>query len=218
MSKNCFFCGQKLSFFNSQEVDGLSICAECGNLWDSIKFATTEEELQKAETVLLSRATANPLESKYRIANVALLSLKELDAPTEELEKRERILKEEELRREEERRQEKEEKRRQEEKMADLARLEQEATDAFLKENGHEGYYEYRVLSLVDDNSGAIDINTIYKQLNDLGRQGWRLRCAFTNEIGKNSSSAGVGGFSSGTNATVDQNVLILERFIRFKS
>lgn len=51
------------------------------------------------------------------------------------------------------------------------------------------------------------------EQLNKLGREGWHLKCAYTNELGHNTTP----GFSGSTNATIDQNILIFERFIKFK-
>ncbi len=94
--------------------------------------------------------------------------------------------------------------------------LEQNKTDNYLKNNGYEGYYEYRILNIHDEKSGAVNIEHMLNELNSLGRQGWQIKCAFTNELGKNSMSAGLGGFSLGTNSTVDQSILILERFVKF--
>ena len=76
------------------------------------------------------------------------------------------------------------------------------------------GYWEYKVVTLYDSDSGSIDAMRLEGTINDLGKEGWRLRCAFTNELGHNTNTAGVGGISSGTNATIDQNVLIFERFV----
>ena len=84
-----------------------------------------------------------------------------------------------------------------------------------LSEMGLDGYYEYKVVSLNDDNAGGIYSSTIENTLNELGLDGWHLRCAYTNELGKNSNSGGIGGFSTGTNSTIDQNILIFERFVR---
>ena len=94
---------------------------------------------------------------------------------------------------------------------------EQEDRDAFLKENGHEGYYEYKVISLSDNQYGERNVGELSSMLNSLGRDGWHLKCAYSNEMGHNSTSGGIGGFSTGTNATIDQNILIFERFIKFK-
>ena len=86
-----------------------------------------------------------------------------------------------------------------------------------LQRQGYDGYWEYQVLSLVDDNQGAITPQKIRDKLNELALDGWRLKCSYANELGSNSSSSGIGGFSTGTNSTIDQNIFILERFIKFK-
>lgn len=81
-----------------------------------------------------------------------------------------------------------------------------------LKATGRDGYYEYKVISLVDKR-GAVDIERLMNELNDLGLDGWRLQCAYTNEMGKDSLSiAGIG-----LNSTSDQNILIFERFVKFE-
>lgn len=82
----------------------------------------------------------------------------------------------------------------------------------YLKTLGKDGYYEYKVISLVDK-KGAVDTERLMAQLNDLGLDGWRLQCAYTNEMGKNALE--IAGF--GINATADQNILILERFVKFE-
>ena len=81
-----------------------------------------------------------------------------------------------------------------------------------LKAIGEAGYYEYKVISIADK-KGAVDIEAITAELNDLGLDGWQLQCGYTNEMGKNSLS--IAGF--GRNYTSDQNVLILKRFIKFE-
>ena len=84
-----------------------------------------------------------------------------------------------------------------------------------LRKKGFDGYYEYKVVSLDDDNAGGIYPTTIEDKLNELGLDGWHLRCAYANELGKNSNSGGYGGFSIGRNSSIDQNILIFERFVR---
>lgn len=75
--------------------------------------------------------------------------------------------------------------------------------------------YEYEVVSIVDSKTGAIDVNLLKKTLQEYGMEGWRLVNSFTNEIGHNVSSLGVAGISTGTNATIDQTLLIFERCIK---
>lgn len=91
-----------------------------------------------------------------------------------------------------------------------------------LKDNHHEGYYEYKVISLSDfgglfsSNSGRVDIDKMTAVLNDMGLDGWHLVIAYSNELGKNALSGGAGGVLLGVNSTADENILIFERFIKF--
>lgn len=92
-----------------------------------------------------------------------------------------------------------------------------------LKSTGRDGYYEYKVLSLLDKgglfkkDSGRVDIQSMTQTLNELGREGWQLVTAYSNELGKNALSGGAGGAMFGVNSTVDENILIFERFIKIK-
>lgn len=70
-------------------------------------------------------------------------------------------------------------------------------------------------MSLADDNGGALPVSRITGLLNEYALDGWRLVSAYANELGHNSSSSGIGGFSVGSNSTVDQHILILERFVK---
>ena len=69
------------------------------------------------------------------------------------------------------------------EKGQELAQKEREQIDAFLKENGHEGCYEYMAIDLTDNHFGSLDTNKLTDSLNSLGRNGWRLKCAYANEL-----------------------------------
>lgn len=112
-----------------------------------------------------------------------------------------------------EKQQEAEEKRIAEEQARQKAEQEKyQARINHLKATGRDGYYEYKVISLVDK-KGAVDTERLMAQLNDLGLDGWRLQCAYTNEMGKDSLQ--IAGF--GINATADQNILIFERFVKFE-
>ena len=84
-----------------------------------------------------------------------------------------------------------------------------------LRSKGYEGYYEYTTLSLIDNDGGELTPYQVTQLLNDYALDGWKLATAYTNELGHNSTSGGFGGISSGTNSTIDQHILILERFVR---
>lgn len=193
----CEFCGLRWS---DDMRFGVKLCNEC------IRLYSSPDIIEDISSLPIERATPAALQlfdKKLKINEVK-----------KEMERRRAIeLEEQRLR----------SIQRQEEEIKainariEMQRLEQEKMDAFLKENGHEGYYEFKVLSILDERSGSVNVNELMDRLNYFGRQGWRLRCAFTNELGKNSASVGMGGFSIGTNSTADQSVLILERFIKFK-
>lgn len=84
---------------------------------------------------------------------------------------------------------------------------------ANLKARGYDGYYEYTTLSLTDDNAGGIYTDTIDNRLNDLALDGWRLVSSYTNELGRNTTPGTA--YSAGSNSTIDQHILIFERFVK---
>lgn len=102
-----------------------------------------------------------------------------------------------------------------EDKQSECQRKDFEERVNRLKENGYEGYFEYKTLSVVDKYSGRINTDKVTQLLNDYALDGWRLVSAYTNGVGYNSTGSGIGGFSIGANSTIDQHILILERFVR---
>lgn len=72
--------------------------------------------------------------------------------------------------------------------------------------------YEYRVELIPDLSSGQMDYVKINNVLNTYAKNRWRLHTIITNEVGKVSRVAGVGGFSTGVNATIDTTMMIFER------
>jgi len=90
-----------------------------------------------------------------------------------------------------------------------------------LNKLGLDGYYEYKVISLLDEsgffskNPGKVDTYTMAEKLNELGIEGWRLVTAYSNELGKNALGGGAGGAAFGINSTIDENILIFERFVK---
>ena len=119
---------------------------------------------------------------------------------------------------EEQRKKEEEQRKREEERLArarEAARRQEIFNNriARLKARGYDGYYEYMSLSLTDDDAGGILTSGIDRRLNDLALDGWRLVSSYTNELGRNSTPGTA--YSAGSNATIDQHILILERFVK---
>lgn len=80
-----------------------------------------------------------------------------------------------------------------------------------LVKRGRQGYFEYEVHSMLDKH-GRTNVEHVEKLLKEKGLEGWRLKGIVNNELGKNALA--VGGF--GINSTVEETVLILERYIEF--
>lgn len=70
--------------------------------------------------------------------------------------------------------------------------------------------YEYRVETITDLYNGAINVVQMQNILADYAKRGWRLHSVFTNELGKN----GVTANNVNINATMDQTILVFERYI----
>lgn len=78
--------------------------------------------------------------------------------------------------------------------------------------------YEYEIESITDSATGYINKGELKELLTRYASKGWRLKFALTNELGINKSSVGYGGFAAGTNATIDETLLIFERKVRTSS
>lgn len=71
--------------------------------------------------------------------------------------------------------------------------------------------YEYVVERIVDD-GGKTNIGRMSQIINSYAQKGWHVKTTFTNEMGQNLSTIGIGGVSSGTNYTTDEVVIVFER------
>lgn len=114
-------------------------------------------------------------------------------------------------------REEKEQKEREIKQKLEKTKKEKEILIKRLKENGLDEYCEYKVLKIADSRKGFIDEGSLEKNLNYYALEGWRVKTAYTNELGKNSHSVGIGGISTGTNSTCDEHIIILERIVKIK-
>ncbi len=102
-------------------------------------------------------------------------------------------------------------------RLLERAKKEKEMKLNQLKENGFEEYCEYKVLTVSDAGSGVLDVFSLEESLNKYALEGWRVKTSYTNELGKNSNMVGFGGFSTSTNSTIDEHIIILERVIKIK-
>ena len=74
--------------------------------------------------------------------------------------------------------------------------------------------YEYTTARIIDNADGSTNQMQLQSVLMEYANAGWKLHSVTTNEIGKNVSSVSIGRFTGGTNATMDEVILIFERMI----
>ena len=75
-------------------------------------------------------------------------------------------------------------------------------------------HYEYTVARVLDNRNDSTNQEKLQSVLTEYAREGWKLHSVITNEIGKNISAVSIGGITGGTNATVDEIILIFERMV----
>lgn len=81
-----------------------------------------------------------------------------------------------------------------------------------LKNESRNRRMEYAVETVRDRGNGGADETALNDVLTMYGEKGWRLKFCFTDEVGVESHSATVAGYTTGTNATINEIVLIFER------
>ena len=75
-------------------------------------------------------------------------------------------------------------------------------------------HYEYTLARVLDNRNGSTNQEKLQSVLTEYAMEGWKLHSVITNEIGKNISAVSIGGITGGTNATVDEIILIFERMV----
>ena len=76
--------------------------------------------------------------------------------------------------------------------------------------NSFNVFYEYDVVTLVNEDHGQVDKIKMIKIMNEKAREGWKLHTIYSNELGKNALR--ILGF--GVNTTACEDVMIFERRI----
>lgn len=86
------------------------------------------------------------------------------------------------------------------------------AKDIMGEEKVSDGYWEY-ITDTIADQYGAINSEKVQTLLNQRSKEGWRLKHAIVNELGKNAVGVGVGDVAIGTNSSHDITLFIFERY-----
>ena len=75
--------------------------------------------------------------------------------------------------------------------------------------------YEYDIIILNDLPDGTVDEVVLKNELIEHAAKGWRLHTIFSNDVGKNITNGSNQYLSIGSNATINQTVMIFERCIK---
>lgn len=205
MKKNCISCGKGTSHFDMplELVGDQVLCRKCA---DNIIYDINKvyENMPEEDFCKIKEKIIDDCQNKFSqdILSVIIATINNRYGILENEDIQKTIIEQENLKRE----------RWQQEYQLKIDNLDKLGLD---------GYYEYKVLSLLDEvgffrkNSGKVDTYSMTEKLNELGIEGWHLVTAYSNELGKNALSGGVGGAMLGVNSTVDENILIFERFVR---
>lgn len=215
MANNCINCGNKASSDGFEIVSGQYLCGKCARPirsdLSSLRYAKTYEEFAVLKREILNHKSEFNLTTNNIVFEQ--IAKKENALAISVPEQKEKY---DELQREKEQKQIEQQKREREEKNE----LFQERR-RMLQSNDIDGYWEYKAISLLDQgglfsaDSGRVNTVKMTSLLNDMGLDGWHLVTAYSNELGKNAFSGGMGGTMLGVNSTVDENVLIFERWIK---
>ena len=99
-----------------------------------------------------------------------------------------------------------------------LAYISSKTVELLAKQN--EVFMEYDVVCIRDRSTGSENMGDLIESIQKHSELGWRIKSIFTNELGVNSSTTSfgksTGGInvrtSVGTNATIEQTIIIYER------
>ena len=81
----------------------------------------------------------------------------------------------------------------------------EEKAEYVFSQNGD--FYEYDVITILNETRGRIDTNKMRTVITQKAKQGWRLHTVYSNELGKNAIL--------GLNSTACEDVLIFERKVK---
>lgn len=198
MAKECANCGCKLGFLSGDHLNGL-LCDGCFNelggpylhvLDNSSNAVAYEECYHKIIVAIEGNAKQTADKEKIRDSFYEYISHRHQEKTgisLSEFSKRHRdYIKE------------------QEEKALEEIKK-QEYAKSFNE------FYEYDVVTILNENHGQVDKEKMIKILAEKATQGWKLHTIYSNELGKNAVSI----LGLGVNATACEDVLIFERRIQ---
>lgn len=195
MAKECINCGRKVGFISGEHLDGL-LCDNCYNLFGGMKLINLDTEVNPDKYLEYYDMIGQEIDEKAN-PNVNTERIKQ------EFYKRINTrfntvmgygIKE------------------YQDKIQEDLKKEAEAQEREVRHidyaNSFKDFYEYDVVTIINEDHGTIDKDKMMKILSDHAKKGWKLHSIYSNELGKNAIR--ILGFS--TNTTACEDVLIFER------
>ena len=198
MTKICINCGRKVGFITGEHFDGL-LCDNCYNEFGGMTLISLETENDPDKYIEFYKRIASEVDKKAN-PNADREIIKQ--AFYKRIDSRFNIATgygiKEYLKRVQE----------------DL-RKEVEAQEKEIKHvnyaNSFNDFYEYDVVTIINENHGTIDKQGMMKILSEHAKKGWKLHTIYSNELGKNALRV----LGLGVNATACEDVLVFERRVQ---
>ena len=190
MAKECINCGCKVGFLSGEHFGGL-LCDNCYNSFGGMTLINLDmenapekyiEAYERIAEVVDTKATSESVREKIKQAFYDQIDARYKRINSNGLGMQEYILKEQ-------------------------VAKEREIKHVNYAKSFNE-YYEYDVVTIINEDHGTIDKDKMMKILSDHAKNGWKLHTMYSNELGKNALM--ILGF--GTNSTACEDVLIFER------
>lgn len=190
MAKECINCGCKVGFLSGERFGGL-LCDNCYNSFGGMTLINLDMENDPEKYIEVYERVAEAIDAKAK-SESAKEQIKQ--AFYNQIDSRYKRINSKGL------------------GMQEYIQKEQAAQEREIKHINYaksfNEFYEYDVVTIINENHGTIDKDKMMKILSDHAKNGWKLHTMYSNELGKNALM--ILGF--GTNSTACEDVLIFER------
>lgn len=191
MEKICINCGKKTGFINGEHFDGL-LCDNCYNKFGGMMLINLETENDPDKYIEHYKRIANEIDDKANL-NVDKEIIKQ--AFYKRINSRFNTV-----------------------TGYGIKEYLQKIKDDIQQETEHINYahsfnefYEYDVVTIINENHGTIDKQEMMRVLSEHAKKGWKLHTIYSNELGKNALRV----LGLGVNSTACEDVLVFERRVQ---
>lgn len=190
MAKECINCGCKVGFLSGEHFGGL-LCDNCYNFFGGMTLINLDMENDPEKYIEAYERIAEAVDAKAISESAKELIKQEF---YNQIDSRYKRINSKGM------------------GMQEYIQKEQAAKEREIKRvnyaNSFNEFYEYDVVTIINEDHGTIDKDKMMKILSDHAKNGWKLHTMYSNELGKKALM--ILGF--GINSTACEDVLIFER------